>query len=166
MITDATRLFDLLDKAAVRWPEREAVVFKNERVDYRTLHHRVNCLAKGLLKLGVRKGDKVTVQLVNSFDWFYVEYALMKIGAILVPINTRYKAKELEYVLRHSDAAHHILHDRFSDISFVEMAYELCPELKGTRPGQFSSKKFPFLKTFICCASKRSQCFSGRFSSL
>lgn len=154
MIKDATRLFDLLEKAAKEWPEREAVVFKNEKVDYRTLWHRVNCLAKGLLKLGIRKGDKVTVQLVNSLEWFYVEYALMKIGAILVPINTRYKPKELEHILKHSDAAHHILQDRFLGISFVEMAYELCPELKRARPGQLNSPKFPLLKTFVCCGEK------------
>ncbi|MDY7039118.1 MAG: AMP-binding protein, partial [Thermodesulfobacteriota bacterium] len=77
---NVSRLFDILERAAGLWPEKKAVVFKDKRMSYKELDHRVNCLAKGLLKSGVKKGDHVSVLQVNSVEWFYSEYALGKIG--------------------------------------------------------------------------------------
>lgn len=90
MITDVKTLGDLIDRAAELWPQREAVVFEGERISYRKLQGTANKLAVALLKLGVRKGDKVAVLFTNLPQWAFSEYAIDKLGAIVVPINTRY----------------------------------------------------------------------------
>lgn len=149
MDQEVTRLFDVINRAADLWPGKEAVIFKNQRINYEELNHNINCLAQGLLRTGVKKGDHVAVLLVNSLQWVYSEYAIGKIGAIVIPINTRYKTHELEYILRHSDSSTLIMMDRFLDINYVDMMHELCPELSRSEPGMLNSDRIPLLKRVI-----------------
>ena len=109
MIEDAKTLGDLLDKAAEKWPDREAIVFGKERIHYHEYRDKVDQLAKALLNIGIRKGDKVSILFSNRPEWSISEYAVDKIGAIVVPINTRYKTHELEYILQslRFNHAHH-----------------------------------------------------------
>jgi len=104
VIHDAKTLGDLIDRAAETWPDREAIVYEDERVSYRLVRERVNRLAGALLKLGVRKGDKVAVLFTNIPQWAYAEFAIDKIGGIVVPLNTRYSVEEIHYILGHSDS--------------------------------------------------------------
>ena len=83
-------------------PDKEAIYDGFRRVTYRELHDEVNHLAAGLNQLGVRKGDRIAVCLPNWHEFIVILFALAKTGAILVPLNTRYRQDELEYILNDS----------------------------------------------------------------
>lgn len=161
MITDVKTLGDLVDRAAALWPQREAVVFEGQRISYSKLQATVNKLAVALLKLGVRKGDKVAVLFTNRPQWAFSEYAIDKLGAIVVPINTRYTVDEMTYILNHSDATTLIMMDRFQQISYITMINEICPTLSNAAPGQLSCQKVPFLKNIIVFGSEK---YPGTFN--
>jgi len=150
MIEEAKTLGDLLDKASEKWPDREAIVFKEQRISYREYRKKVDQLAKALIHIGIQKGDKISILFSNRPEWSISEYAVDKIGAIVVPVNTRYKTDELEYILRHSDSTTLIMIDRFLGIDYIAMLKEICPELPRCEPGRLHSEKLPFLKNVIC----------------
>lgn len=154
MIEEAKTLGDLLDKASERWPDREAIVFKEERISYREYRERVDQLAKALIHIGIRKGDKISILFSNRPEWSISEYAVDRIGAIVVPINTRYKTHELEYILRHSDSTTLIMMDQFLGIDYLAILKEICPELPKSEPGRLRSEKLPFLKNVICLSDR------------
>lgn len=139
----------MLDEAAARFAERQAVVFADERISYAELRRRVDRLARGLLALGIRKDDKVALWLPNRPAWLFAQHACAKIGAIVVALNTRYKAHELSYILEQSDAAALILTDHLGPIDFLEILDEVLPELKNAEPGALHAEKFPLLKRVI-----------------
>ncbi len=150
MIEEAKTLGDLLDKASERWPDREAIIFKAKRISYSEYRRKVDQLAKALIHIGIQKGDKVSILFSNRPEWSLSEYAVDKIGAIVVPINTRYQKHEFEYILRHSDSTTLITMDQFLGIDYMAMLKEICPELPQSRPGALRSEKLPYLKNVIC----------------
>jgi fatty-acyl-CoA synthase len=101
---------DLLDKQAARRPDREALVFVDPdfgidvRWRYAELQSRVDRLARGLMALGIAPADRVAVLAPNLPEWILLEYALAKIGAVLITVNTAYREHELDYLLRQSRA--------------------------------------------------------------
>src|SRR3990172_4306995 len=101
---DKTTLGQLLDDTAGRFGGREAWAFQEQRITYRELRAQADRLAGGLLRLGVKKGDKVSLWMPNRLEWLYAYFAVAKIGAALVPVNTRFKGKEAEYVIGQSDS--------------------------------------------------------------
>ena len=151
----------ILDEIAGKYPEKEAIVFKNRRITFSELQYQSNRFAKGLIHLGIRKGDKVSVWMNNNPEWIYAWFGSAKAGAVLVSINTRFKNKELEYVLSQSDSTTIIFKDLVYKTNYFEVFTELCPELKFSDKGELSSQKFPMLKNVICVAKES---FSGAFS--
>lgn len=154
MIEQVKTLGDLLDKASERWPNREAIVFKEEKISYKEYQEKVDQFAKTLLNLDIKKGDKVSVLFTNRPEWSISEYAVNKIGAIVVPINTRYKTHELEYILKHSDSTTLIMMDQFLGVDYMAMIREICPEVSHCEPGRLQSLALPFLKNIICLSSQ------------
>jgi fatty-acyl-CoA synthase len=139
----------ILDDVASKFPKQEAIVSGNERINYETLFHKVNSMANALLKMGVKKGDKVAIWMSNIPEWVYAHFACIKIGAPLIPLNTRYRSHELEYILKQSDSTTLCMMDHFLKIDFIPMIYEVFPELKECKPGELQSNKLPFLKRVI-----------------
>ena len=92
----------LLRAAAGAHPDTEAVVDGDRRVTYADLLSRVNRVAAGLVREGVEPGDTVGIWAPNSLEWIEVQLAIASIGAVLVPLNTRFKLAEAEYVLGRS----------------------------------------------------------------
>ncbi len=142
-------LGSIVDRVAARYPKQEAMVCGEERITYETLLDRVDSMASALLKMGVRRGDKVAVWMSNIPEWVYTHFACVKIGAPVIPLNTRYKVHELEYILRQSDSTTLFMMDRFLKIDFIPMIYEVCPELKECNPGELRCEKLPLLKRVI-----------------
>jgi fatty-acyl-CoA synthase len=144
-------LGELLEKWAVEIPEHEFIVFpdRNLRFTYSQFNERVNKLAKGLLSIGVKKGDKVGIWATNVPDWSTFMYATAKIGAILVTVNTSYKLSELEFLLKDSDMHTLCIIDGYRDSDYVNMVFELVPELKTSPRGELVSGKFKELKNVI-----------------
>ncbi len=85
-------------------PEADAIVFKGKRISWRALDDWSDRLATAFLAQGVRRGDRVATFMVNSLEWVAIFYGLGKIGAVIVPVNFRYKGPELAYVLKQSRA--------------------------------------------------------------
>ncbi len=144
----------LLDRAAAKHPNNEAMVTAKERISFATLLDRVNAVANALLKMGVKGGDKVAIWASNIPEWVYAHYACVKIGAPVIPLNTRYKVHELEYILKQSDSTTLFMMDRFLKIDFIPMINEVCPELKDCKPGELKSAKLPMLKRVIVVGEK------------
>ena len=142
-------LGSILDRVGAKYPKQEAMVCGKERVTYDTLLERANSMASALLKMGVKRGDKVAIWMSNIPEWVYIHFACVKIGAPVIPLNTRYKVHELEYILRQSDSTTLFMMDHFLKIDFMPMIYEVCPELKECKPGELQCEKLPPLKRVI-----------------
>ncbi|MEE4285921.1 MAG: AMP-binding protein [Mariniphaga sp.] len=144
-------LGEILEKWAFETPEKEFMVYpdRNLRFTYAQFNKRVDNLAKGLLYIGVKPGDKVGIWAKNVPDWTTFMFATAKIGAILVTINTSYKLSELEYLLKNADVNTLCLADGYRDSDFVKMIFDLVPELKEQARGELKSEKFPELKNIV-----------------
>ena len=139
----------IFDRVAAKYPKQEALVSGKQRMTYDTYIDRVNSMANALLKMGVKKGDKVAIWMSNIPEWLYAHFACLKIGAPIIPLNTRYKSHELEYILKQSDSTTLFVMDHFLKIDFIPMIYEVCPELKECKPGELKCAKLPQLKRVI-----------------
>jgi fatty-acyl-CoA synthase len=144
-------LVDLLEKWATEIPDHEFIVYpdRNLRFTYAEFNKRVDKLAKGLMAIGVKAGDKVGIWATNVPDWSTFMYATAKIGAILVTVNTSYKLSELEFLIKNADLHTLCIIDGFRDSDYVNMVFDLVPELKNDVRGNLSSEKFPVLKNVV-----------------
>ncbi|MBM3648234.1 MAG: AMP-binding protein [Alphaproteobacteria bacterium] len=118
------RFGDLADQIAARLPDREGLVFGAARYTFRQIAARVDEAARRLIAAGVGPGEHVALWLNNSDDWIFIAFAVQKIGAVLVPINTRFRARDLAYVLAQSDSAFLITHDRSGPIDYAGLVRE------------------------------------------
>src|SRR5690554_737629 len=141
-------LGEILEKWAYNTPDKEFIVYpdRNLRFTYKEFNERVDALAKGMLYIGVRPGDKVGIWARNVPDWTTVMFAAAKIGAILVTINTNYKFSELEYILKDADINTLFLVEGYRDSNYINMIFDLVPELREQERGALKSKTFPELK--------------------
>ncbi len=141
----------LLDDMARRYPDNEALVYHERglRYTYREFNEVCRRVAKGLLKLGVKKGDNVSIWAYNVPEWVILQFATAKIGAILVTINTSYKSAELEYILNQSDSSALFMVKSFKDTDYVQTVYDVIPELPAAEPGKLASPKLPHLGNVI-----------------
>jgi len=151
MLFTEDTLGDFLEKQVEIDPEREFIIYpdRNLRFTYKDFDERVNMLAKGLLTLGIGKGDHVGIWAKNVPDWLTFMFATAKIGAVLVTVNTAYKGHELEYVLKQSDMNTIAIIDGYQDVDYLDIIYELVPELKTQERGSLNSEEFPFLEHVI-----------------
>jgi len=138
----------LLDEAVENFPDNDAVVYvdRDFRLTYREFSHVVEQMAKGLMTLGVKKGEKVAVWASNVPHWVALQFATARIGAVLLTINTYYKEHELSYVLKQSEAENIFIIDGFRDTDYVRTLYDLVPELRSQPRGYLDNKDFPHLK--------------------
>jgi fatty-acyl-CoA synthase len=148
---EATReatLGQLLDETAAKYPDVDAVVYadRDYRLTWKQFQEQVDKVAKGLMAMGVKKGDKVAVWATNVPHWVTMQFATAKVGAILLTININYRSAEIEYLLRQSDTDYLFLIEGFRDIDYLGTIYELIPELRTQPRDKLRSAKFPHLK--------------------
>jgi len=141
------RFGDLPDEMAARFPDREALVFKEERYTFTELKVEIDRAAKALIALDVRRGDHVSLWLNNRSEWIFLMYALAKVGAVQVPVNTRFRTNDLEYVLRQSDSAMLITHDFSGPVDYLGMVRQVV-ELPGTGI-DIADASFPELRRVV-----------------
>lgn len=144
-------LGDLLDQKANELPEHDALIYPLSKIrySYSEFTNICNTIARGLIAMGIKKGDHVAIWATNCPEWIIIFFATAKIGAVLVTINTNYKAFELEYLLNHSDTTTLILIQGFKDSDYIEQINQLCPELRKNEAGKLRICKFPFLKNVV-----------------
>jgi fatty-acyl-CoA synthase len=120
---------DLVDELARRFPNREALVGAGQRYTYRQLRAEVRRLARALLALGVRRGDKVAILMGNRPEWIIADLAIAALGGVMVGVNTWATARELEYVLGHSDTRLLFTADRFLKHDYRALLGDIAPRL-------------------------------------
>lgn len=137
----------LAQTMADRFGDREALVFRDERYTFAEVLARVDEVAKGLMKLGVQPGDHVALWMMNRAEWIFTMFALAKIGAVQVPVNTRFRTHDLAYLLKQSDARYLIAHDSSGPVDYLEMIREVAqlPE-SGS---DVSDPEYPELKNVV-----------------
>ena len=112
----------LLTQLANSLPDHTALVYadRNLRFTFRALETEARLIACGLLGIGVRRGDRVAVWATNVPEWIILQFALAKIGAILVTVNTSLRAREVEYLLRQSETSTLFTIGGFRDVDYIE----------------------------------------------
>lgn len=143
---------DLFDQTVASFPNNDALISRHQnlRYTYKELQEEVNRCARGLLAMGVTKGERVGIWSPNNAQWCITQFATAKIGAILVNINPSYRTHELEYALKQSATNTLILEGEFKQSQYAKMICELVPELKNSTPENLTSKKLPELKRVVC----------------
>lgn len=127
---------------AVRYTDR------NYFRSWKELNDEADLIARGMMSLGVKKGDHVAIWATNTPEWILTLFAAAKIGAVLVTVNTNFKIFELEYLLRQSDTKLLVMIGGFKNNDYVATVNELLPELKTTS-GEIESEHLPFLKRVV-----------------
>ncbi len=117
----------LLDELAARFSGHEALVGGGRRLSYASLRGEVRAFAAGLHALGIRAGDKVAIVMGNTPEWIIADLAICSLGGVMVAVNTWVTARELGYVLAHSDAVALIASDRFLKSDYFVLLDELQP---------------------------------------
>jgi fatty-acyl-CoA synthase len=150
LFTDLT-IGALFEREVAAHPDRDFVVYPDRslRWSYRQFDDRVNQLAKGLMAIGIGKGDHVGIWARNVPDWLTFMFATAKIGAVLVTVNTAYKAHEVAYLLEQSDMKALAMVDGFKDVDYLAVLRELVPEVARGERGRISSARFPHLRSLI-----------------
>lgn len=149
---------NLLDQRAGEIPDKEALVYNYPefglelRLTYGQYRDVVNQLAKGLMALGIEKGDHVAVWATNLPEWVFLEMALAKIGGVLVTVNTNYRAAEIEYVLKQGDIKALFLIEELRGNSYLESIYSVAPEIRelsDPATQKLQSETLPQLKNVV-----------------
>jgi acyl-CoA synthetase (AMP-forming)/AMP-acid ligase II len=127
-----------------------AIVTPSRALTWQALDAEVTVLAAALQKLGVKPDDKVAILASNSCDWIAWFHAAAGIGAVVVPVNTRFRKDELAYQLKASDTRVLVMHGKLGETDFLAMLLELVPELRTAAPGAWTSATFPLLRHVVC----------------
>ena len=158
----------VLDRMCEEFPNQWA--FRYTTCDYSRTYPEfrddVDQFARALISLGVKQGDHVAVWATNVPQWYITFWATVKIGAVLVTVNTAYKIHEAEYLLRQSDTHTLVMIDGYKDSDYVGIIRELVPELE-TMPEMadghvhpIHSRRLPFLRNIITVESKQKGCLT------
>ncbi len=147
---EKTTVGAMLDTTAERFGTREAFSFAGRRWSFRAWRDDVDRAARGLMHCGIQPGEKVSLWLTNRPEWLHIVFALAKIGAVLVPINTRFRTNDLDYVLRQSDSTTLITADYSGPVDYLAMVRELLPELDTFSDSKaLHTPHFPALRRVI-----------------
>ena len=151
-----TTLGDLLDSRADEIPGREAVVYScypefggalDIRWNYAEYRARVDAVARGLMALGLQKGDHIAVWAANLPEWLLLEFATAKAGLVLVTVNPVYRAAELEYVLKQGDVKALFFMAQVRDHNCLATVRSMVTP--GEKNGEVSSERLPALR-YVC----------------
>jgi acyl-CoA synthetase (AMP-forming)/AMP-acid ligase II len=127
-------LSSVLRDTTSKFPNRPAILDPGgRRLTYAELDQEASRLARGLLDLGVGKGDKVGLWMPNNPEWVVAYFAIARVGAVVVPMNTRYKTHEVEYILGNSEATTLFAVDSFVGIDYLSMIDEIRPKLPNLK---------------------------------
>jgi fatty-acyl-CoA synthase len=126
---------DLLAELSRALPDREALVYAGgPRYTFDELHRETNTIARGLMAVGVQRGDRVVLWATNVPEWIVLQFALARIGAVLVTANTLLRPREIDYLVRQSEASTIVTMSGFRDLDYVTSLRESDAV---TGPGSF-----------------------------
>ena len=152
---DKQTIGDLLNQAAERFGPREALMYEGRRWTFAEFRDEVDRVARALINLGVQPGDKVSLWMPNRAEWLFLFGAIAKIGAVIVPINTRFRTGNMEYLVQHSDSTALILMDRSGPVNYLDMLREVAPEVDSGDAAILRPQTFPALRNVIVLGDDR-----------
>ena len=143
-VTREYTLGQLLDQTIARCGPQDALVYSDRdyRLTWFEFGEEVDRLARGLMSLGVQRGEKVALWATNVPHWIALMFATAKIGAILLPLNIHYKEAEIDFALKQSDTENLFIISGYRDCSYVDVIYTLVPELKEQPRGELKSARY------------------------
>jgi fatty-acyl-CoA synthase len=109
-------LGDLLVRTRERLPNKFAIAYKGERLTYKELDERVNQTAHAFLEKGMKKGDMITVMSKNSLDFVVTNFALARIGAVMIPINYMLNVEDVQYILNHAGVKGFVASEEYAPV--------------------------------------------------
>ncbi len=153
----------VLDAMVEEFPDQYAI--KYTTLDYTRTYSQfrddVDQVARSLIAMGVKAGDKVAVWATNVPQWYLTFWATTKIGAVLVTVNTAYKIHEAEYLLRQSDTHTLVMIESYRDSPYAKIIAELCPELETAEAGKpLHCKRLPFLRNIVTVGYRQKGCMT------
>jgi len=139
------------DDACARYAGRQALVVRHQdvRLSYAELRDRVDRLACGLIRLGLKRGDRVGIWSQNNLEWVLTQFATAKAGLVMVNINPAYRRSELEYALNKVGCRALILAAAFKASNYLEMIGDLAPELASQASGPLRAARVPALEYVV-----------------
>ncbi len=142
---------DVLDQAALRWPDNDGLVVVDQgiRWSWAELRERARRFASGLLARGLEPGDRIGMLAPNRAEWIVTQFGSAYAGLILVNINPAYRAPELEYALNKVGCRALVTESRFKTSDYIAMLNELAPELGNARSGRLEANRLPSLELVI-----------------
>jgi len=138
----------LVDERVSRDGAREALLYAGQRFTFSELARDIDAVARGLIAEGIKAGDKVSLWMLNRPEWICAALAVIRIGAVLVPINTRLRTEDAAYVLAQSESTALIIAAGSGPVDYLGMVCELLPSL-GTSGDGISGPRFPHLRHVI-----------------
>ncbi len=141
---------NLLSVQAGATPTKMAIVTPARSLTWKELDNEAARLSGVLLALGVTPGDKVGILMPNSCEWVAWAHGAAGIGAVVVPVNTRFRAEELAYQLKASDTSVLVMHRTIGDIEFLGLVQNLVPEITVAALLGLRSAALPLLRHVVC----------------
>jgi fatty-acyl-CoA synthase len=138
-----------LEWAACTYADAEAVVDGAQRLSFAQLAIRVRAFSQGLIDLGVGPGDRVALWMDDRVEWLVARWAVPAIGAVLVPINTRFRDQDVAYVLGQSECSTLIVQQGARGVSYFELLGKVEPQWRDQAPGAWQSQVLPSLRSVI-----------------
>ena len=139
----------ILDEAAARWGQREALVFGEQRWTYAELNAEVERVAKALIALGVSNGENVALWMTNRPEWLFLMFGVARVGACLVPLNTRYRTDDVAYAVKQSKSTTLISLERSGPIDYQAMLVETMPHIERAPDGSLDIDGYPDLHRLV-----------------
>lgn len=160
---EATTVADLLLRTCELNPSADAIVFPDERATYQELAQNSQQIACRLNALGIENGDHVGIMMPNCMDFINLIFGIAILGAVVVPINARYKSSDLPYVVKNADLKCLFTTDRFKDyVDFKKLINESFPEITGSNsPEKLELPSAPLLKNIIVMSGDSQSGFLG-----
>lgn len=143
------------------YQDKEYIVYKNKRYSFKEFEAYTRRIAKGLIALGFRKGDRLVLWLSNFPEWMALWFGCQRAGIIPVPVNTRFRQHDLTYVLQQSRAKGIVIMGKYLNIDYPAIIEEMIPEIREHEAGSWTSQQFPLLQWII---SIEPQCPYGALS--
>ena len=145
----------VLEEAARRFGAREALVCGEQRWTYEQFNQEVNRVAKGLIALGVKPGERVALWMTNRAEWLFLMFAVVRVGACLVPLNTRYRREDVAYAVTQSRAGTLITLDRSGPVDYQGMLMESMSQITMFDLRTLKIENYPDLKRLVVLGDPR-----------
>jgi len=153
---------ELLRATIAEHPDASVIVHGDRRLTYADLERESADLAKGMLSRGIGKGTRVGIWMPNGPDWLITWSAAARIGALVIPLNTFYRPRELSWVLRHCDAHCLFTFSKFLNNDHLAMLEEAMPGLSSHANRSLVLPDHPYLREVIAWGSpNREWCYAG-----